>query len=37
MSKTSNTAVIRERFGYHDENGDGVLSRNELYHVIRPN
>ena len=35
MAKTSNNAAIRERFGYHDENGDGVLERNELYHVIR--
>ena len=37
VSKTSSDAVIRERFAYHDENEDGYLTRDELYHVIRPN
>ena len=33
----STPAVVRERFGYYDENSDGKIQRDELYNVIRAN
>ena len=37
IPKNSTPAVVRERFGYYDENSDGKIQRMELYSVIRAN
>ena len=37
IPRNSTPAVVRERFGYYDENSDGRIQRNELYNVIRAN
>ena len=37
IPKNSTPAVVRERFGYYDENSDGMIQRFELYNVIRAN